>query len=91
VKQVAEGAVTTAGCLGTLFQADRARVESTGRRAGSVLRVHEVLKARPIQSLQSVCAATGLSFPAASSAMELLVGLGVARELTGTRRNRFFS
>jgi len=34
--------------------------------------------------------ATGLSFPAASSAMDLLVETGIARELTGKRRNRLF-
>ena len=33
---------------------------------------------------------TGLSFPAASSGMELLVEVGIARELTGKRRNRAF-
>jgi hypothetical protein len=34
---------------------------------------------------------TGLSFPAAASAMALLVELGIARELTGKRRNRVFA
>jgi len=34
--------------------------------------------------------ATGLSFPAVSSAMDVLVELGIARELTGKRRNRLF-
>src|SRR5579875_2894665 len=43
------------------------------------------------QRLAEVCAATGLSFPAAASAMELLTELGVARELTGRRRNRLFA
>jgi len=61
-----------------------------GRRAGSALRVHEALKARPITSVADACRATGLSFPAASSAMELLIGLKIARELTGKRRNRLF-
>ncbi|MGH9866951.1 MAG: hypothetical protein ACREAA_02135 [Candidatus Polarisedimenticolia bacterium] len=90
VKQVAEGAVSTADRLAETFRTDRSKVEAAGRRAGSALRVHEALKSRPIQSMPSVCAATGLSFPAASSAMELLVSLGIARELTGKRRNRLF-
>ena len=34
--------------------------------------------------------ADGLSFPAAASAMDRLVELGIARELTGKRRNRLF-
>jgi Fic family protein len=90
VKQVAEGAVSTAERLAAMVRTDREKVEGAGRRAGSALRVHEALKARPIQSMPALAAATGLAFPAASSSMELLVKLGIARELTGKRRNRLF-
>jgi cell filamentation protein, protein adenylyltransferase len=90
VKQVAEGAVATADRLGDMFRDDRSRIEAAGRRAGSALRVHETLKARPVRSVSSICTNTGLSFPAASSAMDLLVELKIARELTGRRRNRVF-
>src|SRR6266545_8249355 len=90
VRQVAEGAISTAERLGELFRTDRSRVEAAGRRAGSALRVHEVLKSRPIQSMPRIRDATGLSFPAVSSAVGLLVELGIARELTGKRRNRLF-
>jgi Fic family protein len=90
VRQVADGAVLTAERLRTVFQSDRAKIEASGRRAGSAIRVHDALKARPILSLSGVRDATGLSFPAVSSAMDLLVELGVARELTGRLRNRLF-
>lgn len=91
VRQTAEGAVLTASQLTTLFQEDRASIAPRGRRAGSALRVHEALKARPITSMQEVRRRTGLSFPATSSGMDLLVELGIARELTGKRRNRVFA
>jgi Fic family protein len=91
VRVTAEGAVTTAQHLAEMFRQDRSRIEPKGRRAGSALRVHEVMKARPITSVAEVCRTTGLSFPAASSAMDLLVELAIARELTGRRRNRLFS
>jgi len=90
VRMTAEGAVSTAERLATMFGADRARIEPTGRRAGSALRVHEAIKARPISSMTEVCRTTGLSFPAVSSAMDLLVEMRIARELTGRRRNRLF-
>ena len=90
VKEVAEGAASTVERLRATFQDDRSRVEKAGRRAGSALRVHEALKLRPIQSLPGVRTTTGLSFPAVSAAMGLLVELGIARELTGKRRNRLF-
>ena len=90
VHETADGAVSTAHRLGDMFKADRGRIEGSGRRAGSALRVHEALKARPILSMPEACRTTGLSFPAVSSAMDLLAGLGIARELTGKRRNRLF-
>ena len=91
VRQTAEGAVSTAQRLTALFREDRERIVPRGRRAGSGLRVHDALKARPLTSVQELCARTGLSFPAAASALELLVELGIARELTGKRRNRVFA
>jgi len=90
VAQTAEGAVSTAHRLATLFQEDEAQAQKAGRAAGSALRVHRALKERPIASLQEIVERTGLSFPAASSGMQVLEGLGVARELTGKKRNRLF-
>lgn len=91
VRETAEGAVTTAQRVAEMFRLDRSRVENSGRRAGSALRVHEVLKGQPITSIAAVRRKTGLSFPAAASAMEVLIEGGIARELTGRRRNRLFA
>ena len=90
VREAAEAAVSTSGRLLERLASDRAAVERRGRRAGSALRVHDALSARPILSLREICARTGLSFPASSSAMRLLVDLGIAREITGRSRNRLF-
>ena len=90
VAEVAEGAVSTAKRLSSLFQADQARIQQTGRAAGSSLRVHQVLQERPITSLPNIITHTGLSFPAVSSGMKVLEGLGIVRELTGKERNRVF-
>ncbi len=90
VNEAAQGAVATAERLSAMFRADRGRIEAKGRRAGSALRIHEALKARPIGSLAGLGKATGLSYPTVSSSVDLLVGLGIARELTGKRRNRLF-
>ena len=90
VRITATGAVTTAQRLAALFGEDRAQIERKGRRAGSAIRVHDAIKARPILSMPEICRATALSFPAASSAMDLLVEMSIARELTGKQRNRLF-
>jgi len=91
VRVTADGAVSTARRLGEMFGKDHSRITTKGRRAGSALRVQEALKARPITSLAETRRTTGLSFPAVSSAMDLLVELKIARELTGKRRNRLFA
>ncbi len=91
VKLTAEGAVSTAQRLSRMFQDDRDRIASAGgRRTGSTLRVHDALKAQPILSLPVACRGTKLSFQTAASAMELLVEHGIAREITGKRRDRLF-
>ncbi len=90
VTQTAEGAVTTSERLMSLFENTDMRIQQGGRSAGSVLRVHQALKERPITSLQEVSHRTGLSFAAATSGMRVLEGLGVASELTGRQRNRVF-
>lgn len=91
VRETAEGADSTAQRVTTLFGDDRERILPAGRRAGSMLRVHDSLKARPVTSLPEVVRATGLTAPTAGSAMDGLVSLGIARELTGKRRNRVFA
>lgn len=91
VRVTAEGGVATARQLSDMFAANRADIEkNAGRRAGSVLRVHQALMSRPILSLPDVCRRTRLAFPTASSAMELLIMRGIVREITGQRRNRLF-
>ena len=90
VADTGDGAFATARRLGTLFQEDRSRIQTNGRKAGSALRVHEALKTRPVTTLQDVALRAHLSFPAASAGMTLLIELGIARELTGKKRNRIF-
>ena len=92
VRQTAEAAVATAQRLDRIFQDDRDRIEKdAGRRAGSALRIHAALMAQPLLSLSSAARNAQLSFRAAGLAMDMLVKQGVAREITGRRRNRLFA
>jgi Fic family protein len=90
VEETATSAVESAHAQSALFRHDRERIDQQGRRSGSASRVHEALKVRPVSSLAAISRDTGLSFPAAASAIELLVSMGIVRELTGKRRNRIF-
>ena len=92
VRETAEGAVSTCRRLLAIFEEDRAIVQAGGgRRANSALRVLQALTNHPIASLTDISKMTGLAFPGASSGMNLLVELEIAREITGQPRNRLFS
>jgi Fic family protein len=90
VEQTAHGAVQTAKRLVDLFQQDTQRVQGIGRGATNVLRVLDSLRQRPVYSLRQLGTNAGISFPTTSKAMLSLVEMGIARELTGQRRNRVF-
>ncbi len=89
VLESAEQAVATARRIGTLFVEDRERIQSL-RAAGSALRVHQALQRQPILSISVAAERTQLSTPTVMKAVASLERLGIARELTGKRRNRLF-
>jgi len=92
IRTTADGAVTTAKRLVTLFQKDRSRVqERGGHGVGSALRVLDALRQRPVITLKAVRERTGLSFPGASGGMRVLAELRIARERTGRKRDRIFA
>ncbi len=90
VQETAENAAATARRLTERFAADRERLATEGRKAGSALRVHEALQERPILSIPETRKRTGLAFPTVSAAMRLLEAAGVVREITGFSRNRVY-
>ena len=91
VRETAEGAVRTAERLVECANADRVRIDSLGRSAGSALRVHHALQERPVASAGEIVKRSGLSAPAVNRHLRLIEGLGIAREVTGRRRNRVFA
>ena len=86
----AQGAVATAQRIGALFNADNARTEAIGKGAPAALRLLAALRERPLSNLTQLGEHTGLSYPTVSKAMKALIGIRIARELTGKRRNRVF-
>ena len=91
VRETAESAVAASRRLSETFAADRAVIEKRGgRRAGSLLRVYDALKEHPIASLSGIRKRTKLAFATTASAMEALAAWGIAREITGRRRDRLF-
>ena len=90
VTETASSAVDTAHRLVSMFAEDQERIQTVGRSAGSLLRVHQVLKERAVVTIPTVCESAGLSFPAVSSSLGRLADLDIVHEITGRRRNRVF-
>jgi Fic family protein len=91
VAETAEQAVATARELIAMFDADRQKIAGVGRAAPSALRVHELMQAHPIVTIQTVSSRLGVSFATAGGALEKLAGVGVVRETTGRRRGRIYA
>ena len=91
VESTATAAVTTAHRLLALFRSDESKLGGLGRSGPSVRQVFAALCRRPLNSIGQLSAACDLSFPTAAKALEALVKLGIAREITGGQRNRLFA
>ena len=91
VRVTAASAVATVHQLLALFDEDHARIENLENRVGSLLRVHEAMKERPILSLKEISQRVSIDYSTASRAIEQLTKLRIAREITGKRRGRLFA
>jgi Fic family protein len=91
VEQTATNAVHTAQRLATMFKEDADRVQSAVRAGSSPLRVFHALCEKPITTVSDLSKRTTISFPAVTNAVRRLEELGIAKEVTGGRRNRIFS
>jgi len=86
----ARSAADAAKQILTLFAKDRDRIQTIGRAAASALRVHEYMQKKPLVAIGTVAEELKLSIPTVTVALDHLVRLGIAKEVTGKRRARVF-
>jgi Fic family protein len=86
----ARSAADAAKQILTLFAKDRDRIQTIGRAASSALRVHEYMQKKPLAGIGAVSDELKLSIPTVTVALDHLVRLGIAKEVTGKRRARVF-
>ena len=91
LESTAAAAVNTAHRPLALFQADEGKLTGLGRSGNSVRQVFAALRQRPLIGIRQLAVRARLSFPTAAKALECLVELDIAREVTGGRRNRLFA
>jgi Fic family protein len=90
VAETATEATEAATRILDLFKADADAIQAGAKRPGSAFRVFEALKARMVVTQASVSRATGLGAPTVNAALEQLLALGIAREVTGRKRDRVY-
>lgn len=91
VAKTADQAFETAIRIADLFERDRKRISTTGDRAGSVLRLHELLQKNPYLTAPVAVEKSGLTMPTVNSAFVELQRLGIVAEATGRKRGRVYS
>src|SRR6266404_1780123 len=87
----ARQAADTAVQILHLFEVDRKKIQTLGRKTASALRVHEYMRAKPLIKIGPTAQALKLSAPTVTGALESLAKLKITKEVTGKRRDRLFS
>jgi len=91
VEQTAQNAVQTAQRLVNRFAEDGRKIRERVQRTGTALQVFDALCDRPIVRLKEVARRTDLSFATVAKGMRILEEVGIAREITGRKRDRIFA
>jgi Fic family protein len=90
VKETAMDAVETTKKILTVFESDKQKISTLGKRAGSTLQVYQALQRQPILSIPKASEQTGLTVPTVTVAFKNLTKHEVMREITGKKRGRLF-
>jgi Fic family protein len=90
VAVTAEEAWNTARRILKLFDEDRERIEKIGRAASSALRVHQLMRKKPLLNIMRATEELGLSRPTVTKSLKNLEILGIVKEITGRQRDRTF-
>lgn len=88
--EAADQAVQTSQAILKLFDQDARKIETLGRSAGSVLRVHHFMREKPLTSIPKAADRLTLSAPTVAQALRQMQELGIVRERTGRKRDRLF-
>lgn len=90
VTTTANHAFDSAVRITELFKADHEHIARASSRAGSLLRLHELLKANPYVTPTVAAKRSGLTMPTVNSGLAELERFGLIREITGRKRGRVF-
>ena len=90
VAETANKAFDAATHIVELFKRDRERITAESDRAGSALRIHDLLQQNPFATSNALVERTGLTAPTVNVALADLQRLKIVEEVTGRKRGRVF-
>jgi len=91
IREMAEGAVTTAKRLTDIAEEDRIKIRDMGRKGGSALRIHQVLQTRPVATIPFLSKKTKISVPAVIGTLKALEKVEIVKEISGRQRKRIYA
>ena len=90
VTETASLSTSTAQRMLQFFSEDHRKIEVLGRGASNPLRLHQLLRRRPLVTIPDAARMLKLSQPTVTAGLRHLIDLGIVREMTGRQRNRIF-
>lgn len=90
IESTAENAYSTARRLVGLFESDRKKLVTHKRSSSSLLRMHELLRQRPIWQAPRLAMAMDLSGPGVRKLIATMMEEGVLKEISGKERYQVY-
>jgi len=90
INDTANQAMNTALKLKKIFEDDMEKIKQLGRISHSCLQVHQQLIEKVLINIQDTSKTLGINRTTISNCLEKMIDLGIAREITGYKRNRYF-
>ena len=90
IRHSAEVAIETGRRIARAFREDRVQLRAVPRIAGSLLMIQEALQTKPVATVATLRAATGLTTPTVNSLLRELEARSIVKETTGRARDRVY-
>lgn len=90
VIEVANQATHTARAVISLFDADRRKIDHSGKSTTTIVAIHHDLQRHPITTTARIKDACKVSLPTVLRSLSTLETLGIVREVSGKQRHKVF-
>ncbi len=90
VRDTSNQAIKTSLKILDLFEEDVKKINTLGRAAHSVHKLHKCMENYPVTTIHHLVAKTDMPYPTVNRSMRHLIRLDIVRETTGHSRNRVF-